>query len=233
MFTELALPFSAKNHTLENLAEISAGARASLVAVKSERHYLSLNIHDLRAGDVFLYRRPDGWAASLQSRFDVIIRYQAAILKAENSVWTHVGVLDDNLQVWDAMPRLNVRSRPLREVLREKTILSIRRPLVSIDPVRLRTSLLNFSNHDYRVFRIETGGQLASRLLARTADGRGAVPAEGALICSTFVAHVLRRTAIHPFFRSLPIVVPGDFAQDEAFELVSIAWCKIADLNET
>lgn len=227
MFAELAIPFSAKKNNFDLLPQISAGTQTTLVAIRAEDHSVTINIHDLRPGDVFLFRRPEGLVAGIASRLDVIVKYQAAILAPENSLWRHVGILDDNYQVWDAMPKLDVRSRPLREVLRDKATITIRRPQVEIDPIRLRTSLLSFSNHDYRIFRIETGGHLASRLLARTSGTKVGTPTDGAVICSTFVSHVLRRTTTQPFFRSLPVVVPGDYASDKMFETVLIQWCRI------
>ena len=228
MVAEFALPFSATTHAIENLPEVQLDEKMTLVAVRVERNLVSINVHDLRPGDVFLFRRPDGWVANIRSRFDVIVRYQEAILAPEHSCWTHVGILDDNFQVWDAMPRLNVRCKSLREVLREGQVISIRRPRVDVDPIRLRTSLLMFSNHDYRIFRLETGGHLAARLIARAHDENNKPPADGAVICSTFVAHVLRRTTTRPFFRQLPVVVPGDFAQDDMFQDVPLYWCKIS-----
>jgi hypothetical protein len=137
-----ALPYSANAPGFDSLPEISLGREATLVAVKADRTVLvSLNVHDLQPGDVFLFRSPDSWTASIRARFNLIVRYQAAILDADHSVWTHVGILDDNFQVWDAMPHLNVRCRSLREVLRERRIITVRRPLAQIDPVRLALRL--------------------------------------------------------------------------------------------
>jgi hypothetical protein len=157
-----------------------------------------------------MFRRPDSWTGRLQSNFDVIVRYQAALLPVDAARWRHVGVLDDHFQVWDAMPKLNVRSRPLREVLRERTVIAITRPQVPVDPVRLRTTLLMFSNHDYRMSVVPKRS------------------AEGAVICSIFASNVLRRTTRAALFRSLPIVVPGDFAHDPMFKPAPINWCQIA-----
>ena len=224
---ELGLPFDPKKTPVEGLREIAVGNEATTVAIKHASSLLTLNVNDLRGGDVFLFRRPDG--GSWWKWADPIERYQSLLLTKEAARWRHVAILDGNFLVWDAMPKLDVRVRPLREVLRENQTITVVRPKAIIDPNRLSTSLLMFSDHDYRMFRLDTGGALANRLIYRLAPDQkqAKAPEEGSVICSIFVSNVLRRCTTAPFFRPLAITVPGDFAQDAMFDPVPIDWCRI------
>ena len=189
------------------------------VAVAVGSRIVSLNVRDLRAGDVLLFRRPDPVKSP-------VFLYQSALFAGGAAGWTHCAILDENFSVWDSMPNRDVRQRSLRDVLREQCDLLVVRSSRAIDPVRLRVTLLQFSNHQYRVFRIETGGRLAARLL------RAKLPASAGAqdrhtICSLFVADVLRRVCRYPFFRSLPITLPADFLSDPDFARVRLAWHEV------
>jgi hypothetical protein len=83
MFGELALPFDAGKHPIEGIHKLGSVDPATVVAIEHDGHFISINIVDLRAGDVLMFRRPDGWTGRLQSNFDVIVRYQAALLPVD------------------------------------------------------------------------------------------------------------------------------------------------------
>jgi hypothetical protein len=87
------------------------------------------------------------------------------------------------------------------------------------------------SNHQYRIFKLETGGHLITRLHHRTQGRRPGyrrhTAAEGMFFCSIFVQTALRWTTRTAFFRTLPVVVPADFAVDPMFTAVPIQWCRI------
>jgi hypothetical protein len=83
MFGELALPFDAGKHPIEGTHKLGSVDPATVVAIEHDGHFISINIVDLRAGDVLMFRRPDGWTGRLQSNFDVIVRYQAALLPVD------------------------------------------------------------------------------------------------------------------------------------------------------
>ena len=241
---ELPLPFKNKKEDIDSLPEIYATRQATLVAVNFDGRNVSINFDELQPGDVILSR---GARPSI-SIGDAIVAYQKVVLAAQypwiaeghaHAVWTHVALLDENHQVWDAMPGLNVRARPLREVLRENGTISVRRSQIYIDPGQLSSSLLHFSNETYRIFKLETGGSLAARFVARRsralngdAHSTRAMPSDKSVICSTFVSSVLRHATQTGFFRELEVVVPGDFSADRMFAPVGLRWCRIADGGE-
>lgn len=191
-----------------------------------------MNYPQLQPGDVFLFDggKPDPLVPRAISRF------QARIFADESSAvrWRHVGILDRNLQVWDAMPSLNVRARPLREVLVGVGRLCVVRPKKPVDPDRLSEGLLEFSRGQYKIFASDTGGELAKRLLDRLpkkgkkrAKARRQVPNPNFVICSTFVTYVLRYTTGYNFLKHCAVQVPGDFAVDKDFAFLELEWCRL------
>lgn len=196
------------------------GPAFTQAAIVSGQHAATINVGDIRAGDVFLVGR-----ASATNRFkNPVYRYQRLLFDADTAQWTHCAVIDENLTVWDAMPSADVRSRPLRELLREAHRLRLVRPAVAPDPTLLRTSLLQFSNHSYRVLDIATLGRLGARL-ARAGTWANPVTDDRTVMCSLFVSNVLRRSTKHGYFRRLPVVIPADFAADRDFADVPLHWC--------
>ncbi|MCS3729715.1 hypothetical protein [Bradyrhizobium betae] len=165
MGTVLAVPYVPSGEAIESLASLPRDALLSTVAVNVDGHLLSMNYPQLQPGDVFLFDggKPD----PLLPR--AIPRFQARIFGDEANVikWRHVGILDRNFQVWDAMPSLNVRARPLREVLVDVGRICVVRPKKPIDPDRLSEGLLEFSRGQYRIFTSDTAGELVKRLLVR------------------------------------------------------------------
>ncbi|MDP4022226.1 hypothetical protein Q8W71_06305 [Methylobacterium sp. NEAU 140] len=196
----------------------SLGALFTLCAVSFEGRTFSLNVADIRAGDVIIQSRPS------IDQLNPVYRYQRLLFGADVARWTHCGIIDENLTVWDAMPGAHVRSRPLRVLLSESHRLKIVRPVIPPAPVGLRTSLLQFSNHQYSVFSVETVGRLGARL-ARAGPWPNPATNDGTVMCSLFVSDVLRRSTRHGFFRQLPIAVPADFATDADFTDVPLHWC--------
>src|SRR4051812_22609478 len=109
----VGLPFSSSGESIESLPTLPLDERASILAVKAGDHYVSINYPDLHAGDVFLFStgKPDPLFRN------VIEPFQEAVFNSRDVArWRHVGILDQNYLVWDAMPKLDVRSRPLREI---------------------------------------------------------------------------------------------------------------------
>jgi hypothetical protein len=222
MFSELLVPFDEAKFPLSQLEEVTGAHLSATVSVNCSGIFISLNFTDLKAGDVVLYRE------QAEDRFDPIVAYQLLLHDSQAARWRHIGILDGQMLVWDAMPKLNVRCRPLRDWIAEPGCLSVFRPNCPVDPVRLATSLLMFSNHEYRFFKLDTGGQLVWRLLRRASAEPGSfVPPENSVVCSTFVYSVLRRATGQPFFRPLIVVTPADFADDQMFEPVAIAWRRV------
>jgi hypothetical protein len=222
MFWELPVPFDETKFPPSQLEEVNGGPVSTAVSVNCSGVFISLNFTDLKAGDIILYRE------QAEDRFDPIVAYQLFLHESLAARWRHVGILDGQMLVWDAMPKLNVRCRPLRDWITEPGCLSFFRPKCPVDPMRLGTSLLMFSNYQWRIFRLDTGGQLVWRLLRRVgAETGGFVPPDNSVVCSTFVSSVLRRATQQPFFRSHIVVTPADFADDEMFEPVAVAWRRV------
>jgi hypothetical protein len=222
----IALPFASTGTATSTITRLPFDSRASVVAIHHHNEYVSLNYIDLKPGDVILFD---------VGKFDPLVtpaiaRYQNRIFgNPDTARWKHVGILDDNFQVWDAMPELNVRVRPLREILVPLSRICIRRSLQEIDVHRLRDSLIKLSSANEYKFSIHTGGALLSRLRARVDQGHLEKGLKSnKVICSMFVANVLRRATLHPYFKKLPIVLPGDFmASDNEFRTVELEWCCI------
>lgn len=227
MELSLSLPFEG---TPSTLGSIAAKGRYSVIGIKAGDFTVTINVNDIKAGDVVAF-------SAIRSGFvpffvDPIISYQKAVLAAEHATWSHVGIIDQNFIVWDAMPQANVRRRPLAEVLREKRVIRILRPYVEIDAGMLEKALIFFSNDAYSLFKAETGGRLAARLLREQTDKILAstpmvLPAESVVICSSFVSKVLRRASRYPFFSQLPVTVPADFIASGDFAPIPLAWKRI------
>lgn len=225
MAGEISLPFKSLGLATEALTRVPFDSRISVVAIDHGGSYVSINYLDLLPGDVILFDA---------GKFDPLVlpaiaRYQNEVFHDLNvAKWKHVGILDDNLQVWDAMPGLDVRVRPLREILVPLSRICVRRPCVPVPVDELRDSLVRLSSVSTYRFGLDTGRGLASRLRARVDDRVRPTAVESKrVICSVFVSNVLRRATKHPFFRSLPIVLPGDFVVDDQFTTVDLDWCCI------
>jgi hypothetical protein len=219
----IALPFNSNGYAASTLARIPFDTRASIVAVDHEGEYVSINYPDLRPGDVILFD---------MDKFDplftpMIAVYQSEIFKdSKIARWRHVGILDDNYQVWDAMPGLDVRVRPLREVLSALSRVCVRRPVSPIDVNLLRDSLMQISSKSKYRFNYDTGKGLVSRLRKRgDTTSMTAKAISGDVICSNFVEKVLWRASGKVFFSKLPIVLPADYMVSREFRSVDLHWC--------
>lgn len=187
----------------------------SQTAVKHGASFVSINVDELKAGDVLLFQ------ASTKASAAVAL-VQLSFFDQWTARWTHCGILDENFSVWDAMPRSNVRCRSLSDVLRRRETLAVVRPLTHIDPKQLSRSLVEFSDGAYRV-QIQTGKRLAARRLGVDASIRLPV-SDRSTLCSLFVADVLRHSTKHGFFAGLPIALPADFLTDPDFAEVPLRW---------
>lgn len=221
---EISLPFKSNGIATSALKKLPFDSKASALTVDHGGEYITVNYLDLLPGDVILFDT---------GKFDPILtpsisRYQEQVLKDKNDArWKHVGILDDNLLVWDAMPSLDVRSRPLREVLTPLSRICIRRSRIVIDVDKLRDALLQVSNTTQYRFATKINAALALRLLTKRLGKRKwkAEFTPKKVVCSIFVATVLWRATGHDFIPDVPIVVPGDFASDPDFQAIEVEWC--------
>jgi hypothetical protein len=194
-----------------------------VVAVDHDGEYVSINYPDILPGDVVLFD---------VDKFDplvtpVIAAYQNEIFGDPNIArWRHVGIMDDNFQVWDAMPALDVRVRPLREVLNALARVCVRRPVAPIDADLLRDSLMQMSSKSTYKFNYDTGRGLVNRLRRRAGTNEATAKAvSGDVICSNFVERVLFRATGKEFFKKLPIVLPADYMVHAQFRAIDLHWC--------
>jgi len=105
MFEELLLPFDPEAYSPAELQDPRLSGRLTVIAIQHEQDLVTVNVPDLRAGDVILFRNQRRW---LRDAFDPIVGYQRILFPPSAypnaAYWTHVGLLDENMQVWDAMP---------------------------------------------------------------------------------------------------------------------------------
>jgi hypothetical protein len=226
---EISLPFKSNGIATTALKKLPFDSRASELAVVHDGEYVTINYRDLQPGDVILFD---------MGKFDplktpAIARYQEKVLENKNDArWKHVGILDENFLIWDAMPSLNVRSRTLHEVLKPLSRICARRPLIPIDVDRLRDGLLALSNDTKYKFSPRKTAALAVRLLRKRLPTKRWIPdfAPAKVVCSEFVGHVLWRATGgndggHVFVEKQPIIIPGDFASDPEFRTIELEWC--------
>lgn len=223
MAGDIALPFSSSGYKIDALKKIPFDKVASVVAIDHDGDFVTINYRDLQPGDVILFDT---------DKFDPLMMpaiavYQNQIFKNTRIArWRHVGILDDNFQVWDAMPKLDVRVRPLREVLSSLSRICVRRPLKNIDADLLRDALMQLSSKSKYKFNIDYGKGLATRLRKRIPPNKSITRSMTSdVICSEFVDRVLLRATKHQFFEKLPIVVPADYFVDDEFETINLHWC--------
>jgi len=213
----------------DNLIIVDADHRSTTAAVSYGERLVSINYYDLCPGDVFLF--------SEQTKSPSISRiaiesYQAVLCGAEASKWRHVGILDESYVVWDAMPSQKIRRRLISDVIQDTCDLMVVRPNKPVDKRKLSEALLKMSGSQYK-FDVQIGTLLTARLrrlpvvpvdyrqLAKNSNFPKHV------ICSTFVASVLRHATTYPFFKKLPLVIPADFFTDQDFTHVPLKWCEI------
>lgn len=209
------------------------------------------NIHEWRAGDVVLF-------GGERAASDPIVGYQRLLFDPAHARWTHVGILDADMMIWDAMPSEHVRCRPVRDVVAELGQIILRRLAgAPVDAERLSASLRKFSQDEYRIYRVKMGALLLERLRAAKGDG-GAFEArarnqrtsreplaggareglpdpnetallnERQVICSSFVQKVLSQTIGKIVGPQYPIYLPADFARDPDFDTVPLRWIRPA-----
>lgn len=186
------------------------GARTIQVSLLAAGALRAIDAAGLTAGDVVLFRR-----GSKRASHKVIYAFQRRVasqtgLAPDIADWVHVGVLDSNLNVWDATDAGDIRQTPLREVLAKGDTISFRR-CASVAPTSdklVDAALLRFSEARYDLMHFV--GPLADRafpglgLLGRPIEAiRSAIPARGKkvvadleseyrkVICSVFVSEVL------------------------------------------
>lgn len=166
----------------------------------------------LAAGDVVLFR-----GGGKRVSHKVIRAFQRRVaaqagLAPEVADWVHVGVLDSNLNVWDATDAGDIRQTPLREVLAKGDTISFRRcaavPQAPTSEKLVDAALLRFSEATYDLMHFV--GPLADLLfpglglLGQPIEAiRSMLPARGKkvvadleseyrkVICSVFVSEVL------------------------------------------
>lgn len=188
------------------------GARTIQVSLLAEGALRAIDAAGLTAGDVVLFRR-----GSKRVSHKVIRSFQRRVavrsgLSPEVADWVHVGVLDSNLNVWDATDAGDIRQTPLREVLAKGDTISFRRcasvPQAPTSEKLVDAALLRFSEARYDLMHFV--GPLADLLfpglglLGEPIEAiRSAIPARGKrvvadleseyrkVICSVFVSEVL------------------------------------------
>lgn len=134
-------PFDAAAALPEAMSRAPAGLFGH-VAVKHGAGFVSLNVGDLRPGDVLLFRG--------RAKASHIVRSaQRPLFDESTAEWTHCAIIDRNLSVWDARPDLNVGCRALNDLLRSSHTITAVRPVVEVDPARLERSLVEFSGQSY------------------------------------------------------------------------------------
>jgi hypothetical protein len=222
-YIETPISFACEAVALEQESLVLHKFSASKI-VQTNGNMFSIDFEKLRAGDVVLFRSQH--TADVISNL-LIEKYQGVFTVPSAAFWTHVGILDADLCVWDAVPNKNVRTRVLRDILSEKSMISFWRPAFEIDVNKLTSSILAFSNMPYSIFNISTGGRLLARLARAGYSGYQLLATnDESVICSLYVHQVLKRSSGKNLFPNLPIVTPSDFASISEFRLIELRWQK-------
>ena len=126
------------------------------------------------------------------------------------------------------MPNAHIKQTPLREVLENDGLLAVLRFQQTVAPFALARALISMSRSNYNILRIETGGRLLARLAGRLPGGANA--ADQSVICSVFVANVLKMATGKSVLANVLIATPADFAASEEFSTVELEWCRVVSL---
>jgi hypothetical protein len=184
--------------------------------VPGNNFYYSINLEDLRCGDVILY---DG-----STKTHPVSTIQRVRFSAHHSLTTHVGIFDDSLTIWEANPNKNVSLSSISDLIRSDKRISVKRPIVQIECRNLSKNLLDLANSTYRVdFNLGLSSFMGP---SGSVEKTGLPPKY--VVCSTFVSYVLRRTTKASFFHDVLTVFPAHFASSDQFVDIPIRWQRIA-----
>ena len=211
-------------------------AKTLQVSLPSAGSHVALDAEALAAGDVVLFRKRSNIKHAFIAEFQNRVAGRSTVMRTASNdawAWTHVGILDENLNVWDATAAANVVQTPLRQVIEIGDCLAFRRFSHGIDDGefagRLRTALLRFSRARYRLRHfagalvesafphigaigktLETARRLVDRRDRRVIDGIEANWAQ--VICSVFVEDVLTAALGEPTLPQVHTPLPMHFA---------------------
>jgi len=211
-------------------------AKTLQVSLPGAGSHIALDAGGLAAGDVVLFRKRSDFKHAFISEFQKRVAEHGAVKRPASDDawnWTHVGILDENLNVWDVTAATNVVQTPLRQVIEIGDCLAFRRFPHEIDggefAVRLRTALLRFSRARYRLRHfagalveaafpqvgaigktLDTARRLVDRRDRRIIDGIEANWAR--VICSVFVEDVLTAALGEPTLPQVHTPLPMHFA---------------------
>lgn len=212
-------PFDVTAPLPEETATI-AESLFSQVAIKHGDAFVSLNVDEIRPGDVIVFEGHSKASSNLRVA-------QTYLFGASTASWTHCAIIDQNFSIWDAMPGEHVRCRALSDLLRRSERITAVRPVPVVYPERLGRSLLQFSDGLYRPFRIQTGGRFLARLAGAGVFNPPMVQ-DRDTVCSLFVANVLRHATRYGFFADLPLALPPDFLTHSDFTLLPLRWARLS-----
>ncbi len=192
-------------------------------SVRKGQYHFSLAGRALQAGDVVLSRNDEN--PSKGTSF--IHAYQKQVCRDPHWRWTHVGIVDQQYRIWDAMPNSKIRTITVTQVLRDATHIKVVRPRHPVPGDRLDDALHKFSESEYRM-DLETSGRLGLRLNAVSPTGQTFTAKDDRnTICSIFVQNVLRHATGENWLAEHLIAVPADFSQSDEFCEVGLTLQKL------